>query len=99
MLCSNVAEIMVLERGCKKRSLHFLINDSFFHYKPMFFCAAVSFDSILRNLRALERGMELTRSEFSAEEENPVLKTFLDTNSPLLDSLTAEEKTAQVSLS
>uniref|UniRef100_A0A3B5L3A4 FH2 domain-containing protein n=1 Tax=Xiphophorus couchianus TaxID=32473 RepID=A0A3B5L3A4_9TELE len=57
--------------------------------------ALVSFDSILRNLRALERGMELTRSEFSAEKGNPVLKTFLDTNSPLLDSLTAEEKTAQ----
>ncbi|XP_043958714.1 formin-like protein 1 isoform X3 [Gambusia affinis] len=57
--------------------------------------ALVSFDSILRNLRALERGMELTRSEFSAEEENPVLKTFLDTNSPLLDSLTAKEKTVQ----
>uniref|UniRef100_A0A3P9NSP1 FH2 domain-containing protein n=1 Tax=Poecilia reticulata TaxID=8081 RepID=A0A3P9NSP1_POERE len=57
--------------------------------------ALVSFDSILRNLKALERGMELTRSEFSAEEENPVLKTFLDTNAPLLDSLKAEEKTAQ----
>uniref|UniRef100_A0A096LYD6 Formin like 1 n=1 Tax=Poecilia formosa TaxID=48698 RepID=A0A096LYD6_POEFO len=68
-----------------------------FHTELQFLekAALVSFDSILRNLKALERGMELTRSEFSAEEENPVLKTFLDTNAPLLDSLKAEEKTAQ----
>uniref|UniRef100_A0A3Q2PA69 FH2 domain-containing protein n=1 Tax=Fundulus heteroclitus TaxID=8078 RepID=A0A3Q2PA69_FUNHE len=56
--------------------------------------APVSFDSILKNLQAMERGMELTRSEFSAEE-NPVLKTFLTTSVQQLDSLTADGKTAQ----
>ncbi|KAK5615510.1 hypothetical protein CRENBAI_026430 [Crenichthys baileyi] len=57
--------------------------------------ALVSFDSILRELRNLERGMELTRSELSAENGNPVLKSFLSTNAKLLDSLTADGKTAQ----
>lgn len=38
--------------------------------------------------------MELTRSEFLAEE-NLVLKMFLSTNSQLLDSMTADGKTAQ----
>ncbi|XP_015256400.1 PREDICTED: formin-like protein 1 [Cyprinodon variegatus] len=55
----------------------------------------VSFENILRNLNALEKGMELTRNEFSAEEENPVLNTFLNKNTPLLESLMTDGKTAQ----
>lgn len=57
---------------------------------------AVSLDSILQDLRALERGMEVTRREFSAETDNPVLQTFLSSNAELLHSLTADGKTAQV---
>lgn len=57
---------------------------------------AVSLDSVLQDLRALQRGMELTRREFSAEHENLVLHTFLNSNSELLDALTADGKTAQV---
>lgn len=57
---------------------------------------AVSLDSILQDLHVLERGMEVTRREFCAEEENPVLQTFLSSNAELLHSLTADGKTAQV---
>lgn len=40
--------------------------------------------------------MELTRREFAAEGENPVLRSFLDDNAELLDALAADGKTAQV---
>lgn len=59
----------------------------------------MSLESILQDLQALNRGMELTRREFSLDAENPVLKAFLDNNTELLDSLTADGKTAQVQLS
>lgn len=56
----------------------------------------VSLDSILQDVRALQRGMELTRREFSVEKDNPVLQTFLCSNTELLRSLTADGQTAQV---
>ena len=59
---------------------------------------SVSLDSILQDVRALERGMEATGAEFSVEQQNPVLQTFLSTNTELLDSLVADGKTAQVQL-
>ncbi|XP_042364118.1 formin-like protein 1 [Plectropomus leopardus] len=57
--------------------------------------ALVSIDSILQDVRALERGMEGTRREFSVEKDNPVLQTFLSCNTELLRSLIADGKTAQ----
>ncbi|CAB1459705.1 unnamed protein product [Pleuronectes platessa] len=39
--------------------------------------------------------MEATAAEFSLEQQNPVLKTFLSTNTELLDSLVADGRTAQ----
>lgn len=40
--------------------------------------------------------MEATRREFSAEGHDPVLQTFLSSNTELLHGLTADGKTAQV---
>ncbi|KAM9425920.1 formin-like protein 1 isoform 1-T1 [Pholidichthys leucotaenia] len=57
--------------------------------------ALVSLDSILQDVRALERGMEVTRREFSVEKDSPVLQKFLGSNTELLNSLTADGKTAQ----
>lgn len=56
----------------------------------------VSLDSILQDVRALERGTEAARREFSVEKDNPVLQTFLSSNTELLRSLIADGKTAQV---
>lgn len=56
----------------------------------------MSLESILQDLRALQRGMEVTRREFSAETDNTVLQTFLSSNAELLHALTADGKTAQV---
>lgn len=40
--------------------------------------------------------MEVTRREFCAEEENPVLQAFLGSNAEPLRCLAADGKTAQV---
>uniref|UniRef100_A0A8C6VZW4 Formin-like 1 n=1 Tax=Nothobranchius furzeri TaxID=105023 RepID=A0A8C6VZW4_NOTFU len=57
--------------------------------------ALVPVDSLQLDLRALERGMELMKTQFSTEEENLVLKKFLSDNSELLASLKTDSKTAQ----
>ncbi|KAM4524350.1 formin-like protein 1 isoform 2-T2 [Odontesthes bonariensis] len=57
--------------------------------------ALVSIDSVLQDVRALDRGMEVTRREFSAESDNPVLQRFLSSNAELLESLIADGLTAQ----
>lgn len=56
----------------------------------------MSLDSILQDVRTLDRGMEVTRREFSVEKDNPVLQQFLSSNAELLQSLTADGRTAQV---
>ncbi|XP_048869305.1 formin-like protein 1 isoform X2 [Brienomyrus brachyistius] len=85
--------------------LHFIVNiiqekypemQSF--YSELHFvdrAALVSLDSILQDVRSLERGMELTRKEFMMQDNSPVLKEFLKSNSELLDKLVADSKTAQ----
>ncbi|KAM3591799.1 uncharacterized protein V6R79_007705 [Siganus canaliculatus] len=85
--------------------LHFIvavIQDQYpelrsFHAELHFLdkAALVSLDSVLQDVRALERGMEATRREFSLEKENPVLQTFLSSNTELLQTLSADGKTAQ----
>lgn len=56
----------------------------------------VSLDSVLQDVRALERGMEVTRREASVEGDSPVLQDFLGRNAALLHSLAADGTTAQV---
>lgn len=58
--------------------------------------ALVSLDSILQDVCALERGMEVTQKEFAVQEDNPVLQDFLTSNNDLLDSVVGDGKTAQV---
>ncbi|XP_029428405.1 formin-like protein 1 isoform X2 [Rhinatrema bivittatum] len=57
--------------------------------------AAVSLDSIITDVRALQRGMELTRKEFLRQDDSLVLKEFLKSNSDVLDKLQADSKMAQ----
>lgn len=57
---------------------------------------AVSLDSVLGDVRALQRGMELTQREFVRQDDCLVLKEFLRANSPTMDKLLADSKTAQV---
>ncbi|XP_041817963.1 formin-like protein 1 [Chelmon rostratus] len=89
----------------KQTLLHFIVSiiqekypDVQAFYTELHFldkAALVSLDSVLQDVRALDRGMEATRREFSAEKHNPVLQTFLSSNSELLHGLTADGKTAQ----
>ncbi|KAI1896503.1 hypothetical protein AGOR_G00095450 [Albula goreensis] len=89
----------------KQTLLHFIVNIiqgkypelHSFHSELHFVdkAALVSLDSILQDVRSLERGMEVTRKEFMVQDDNPVLKEFLKNNNELLDTLVADSKTAQ----
>lgn len=57
--------------------------------------ALVSLDSILQDIRSLERGMEMTKKEFLVQDDSPVLKEFIKTNCEQLESLIKDSKTAQ----
>lgn len=56
----------------------------------------MSLDSVLGDVRALQRGLELTQREFVRQDDCVVLKEFLRANSPTMDKLLADSKTAQV---
>ncbi|KAK1331098.1 hypothetical protein QTO34_009046 [Cnephaeus nilssonii] len=56
---------------------------------------SVSLDSILGDVRSLQRGLELTQREFVRQDDCAVLKEFLRANSPTMDKLLADSKTAQ----
>ncbi|XP_013913773.1 PREDICTED: formin-like protein 1 isoform X3 [Thamnophis sirtalis] len=56
---------------------------------------AVSLDSVLQDVRSLQRGMELTRKEFMRQDDSIILKDFLKTNIEMMEKLQADSKTAQ----
>ncbi|XP_036853096.1 formin-like protein 1 isoform X2 [Manis javanica] len=56
---------------------------------------SVSLDSVLGDVRSLQRGLELTQREFVRQDDCMVLKEFLRANSPIMDKLLADSKTAQ----
>ncbi|PNJ50451.1 FMNL1 isoform 3 [Pongo abelii] len=56
---------------------------------------SVSLDSVLADVRSLQRGLELTQREFVRQDDCMVLKEFLRANSPTMDKLLADSKTAQ----
>ncbi|XP_033619038.1 formin-like protein 1 [Fukomys damarensis] len=57
--------------------------------------SAVSLDSVLADVRSLQRGLELAQREFVRQDDCTVLKEFLRANSPTMDKLLADSKTAQ----
>uniref|UniRef100_A0A2K5DSF0 Formin like 1 n=1 Tax=Aotus nancymaae TaxID=37293 RepID=A0A2K5DSF0_AOTNA len=59
---------------------------------------SVSLDSVLADVRSLQRGLELTQREFVRQDDCVVLKEFLRANSPTMDKLLADSKTAQAVL-
>uniref|UniRef100_A0A670YX14 Formin like 1 n=1 Tax=Pseudonaja textilis TaxID=8673 RepID=A0A670YX14_PSETE len=56
---------------------------------------AVSLDSVLQDVRSLQRGMELARKEFMRQDDNVILKDFLKTNTEMMEKLQTDSKTAQ----
>uniref|UniRef100_H0XM73 Formin like 1 n=1 Tax=Otolemur garnettii TaxID=30611 RepID=H0XM73_OTOGA len=56
---------------------------------------SVSLDSVLGDVRSLQRGLELTQREFVRQDDCVVLKEFLRANSPTMDKLLVDSKTAQ----
>ena len=70
------------------------LSDSLLLYCPT--SHSVSLDSVLGDVRSLQRGLELTQREFVRQDDCVVLKEFLRVNSPVMDKLLADSKTAQV---
>ncbi|XP_053532367.1 formin-like protein 1 isoform X2 [Ictalurus punctatus] len=85
--------------------LHFLVSiiqEKFphlhtFHTELHFMdkAAMVSLDSILLDVCALQRGMEVTQKEFEEQKDNLILRDFLSNNSGLMDAVVKDAKTAQ----
>ncbi|XP_056263803.1 formin-like protein 1 isoform X2 [Pseudoliparis swirei] len=99
---------LLLETKSTDRSqtlLHFItgiIRDKYpdlanFHTEIHFVdkAALVSLDGMLQDIRSLERGMEMTKKEFLVQDDSPVLKEFIKTNSEQLETLIKDSKTAQ----
>uniref|UniRef100_A0A671MJP6 FH2 domain-containing protein n=1 Tax=Sinocyclocheilus anshuiensis TaxID=1608454 RepID=A0A671MJP6_9TELE len=57
--------------------------------------ALVSLDSILADVRSLEKGMEVVRKEFLQQKDSVVLTNFMSNNGSLLDSVVKDSKTAE----
>ncbi|KAJ8365998.1 hypothetical protein SKAU_G00148290 [Synaphobranchus kaupii] len=89
----------------KQTLLHFIANIiqkkypelATFHSELRFVDKAgqVSLDSILQDVRSLEKGMEVARKEFLVQDDNLVLKDFIKNSSEMLDSLIKDGRTAQ----
>lgn len=99
---------LLLETKSTDRSqtlLHFICNiiqekypDLANFYNDLHFvdkAALVSLDGILQDIRSLERGMEMVKKEFLVQDDSPVLKEFIKTNSEQLESLIKDSKKAQ----
>ncbi|KAK7940571.1 hypothetical protein WMY93_003897 [Mugilogobius chulae] len=89
---------MLLETKSTDRSqtlLHFIANVIQEKYPDL-----VNFHSDLHFVdKAALRGMEMTKKEFLVQDDSPVLKEFIKTNSTILESLIKDSKTAQESYS
>uniref|UniRef100_A0A9J7ZHJ4 Formin-like protein 1 n=1 Tax=Cyprinus carpio carpio TaxID=630221 RepID=A0A9J7ZHJ4_CYPCA len=57
--------------------------------------ALVSQDSILADVRSLEKGMEVVRREYFQQKDSAVLTNFMSSNGSLLDSVVKDSKTAE----
>uniref|UniRef100_A0A9J8BZX8 Formin-like 1a n=1 Tax=Cyprinus carpio carpio TaxID=630221 RepID=A0A9J8BZX8_CYPCA len=57
--------------------------------------ALVSLDSILADVRSLEKGMDVVRKEFLQQKDSAVLTNFMSNNGSLLDSVVKDSKTAE----
>ncbi|XP_076826462.1 formin-like 1b isoform X2 [Brachyhypopomus gauderio] len=89
----------------KLNLLHFLVSiiqEKYphlhtFHTELQFLdkAALVSLDSILMDVRALEKGMDMTQKEFEEEKASPILRDFLSNNSSRVKSVVKDAKTAQ----
>lgn len=57
---------------------------------------SVSLDSIVMDVRSLEKGMEAIRQELQEKLNSPVLRDFLSNNSTRMETLIRDAQTAQV---
>lgn len=59
-------------------------------------CSSVSLENVLLDVKELQRGMDLTRREYSMHGHNTLLKDFIQQNENKLKKLQDDAKIAQV---
>lgn len=68
----------------------------FFLSLSVFFCVVVSLENVLLDVKELQRGMDLTRREYSMHGHNTLFKDFIHLNESKLKKLQDDAKIAQV---
>lgn len=62
----------------------------------VFFPLLVSLENVLLDVKELQRGLDLTKREFTMHDHNTMLKEFIQTNEGKLKKLQDDAKIAQV---
>ncbi|KAA0704518.1 Formin-like protein 1 [Triplophysa tibetana] len=102
----KILELLDMKSTDRKQTLlHFIVSiiqEKYpqlqnFHTEIHFLdkAALVSLDSIIADVRLLEKGMEMVHKEFQHHKDSVVLRDFLSKNGSLLDSVLKDSKTAQ----
>ncbi|RXN00570.1 Formin-like protein 3 [Acipenser ruthenus] len=91
----------------KQTLLHYIANvvkekyiDVSLYYNELHYvekAAAVSLDNVLMDVKELQRGMDLTKREYSMHGHNTILKDFINTNEGKLKKLQDDAKISQAS--
>ena len=63
----------------------------------MLFFTSVSLENVLLDVKELQRGMDLTKREYTMHDHNTLLKEFILNNEGKLKKLQDDAKIAQVS--
>ncbi|MGH0143302.1 UNVERIFIED_CONTAM: hypothetical protein FKN15_033194 [Acipenser sinensis] len=89
----------------KQTLLHYIANvvkekyiDVSLYYNELHYvekAAAVSLDNVLMDVKELQRGMDLTKREYSMHGHNTILKDFINTNEGKLKKLQDDAKISQ----
>lgn len=62
------------------------------------FCFLVSLENVLLDVKELQRGLDLTKREYTMHDHNTMLKEFIQNNEGKLKKLQDDAKIAQVFL-
>lgn len=68
----------------------------FLTFPVCFLCVIVSLENVLLDVKELQRGMDLTRREYSMHGHNTLLKDFIQLNESKLKKIQDDAKIAQV---
>lgn len=71
---------------------------AFAQHVAFLFCSLVSLENVLLDVKELQRGLDLTKREYTMHDHNTMLKDFIQNNEGKLKKLQDDAKIAQVLL-